>query len=52
MQPLRVTTLRVMRMIELQDTHHGVQYWVVQEFYFESLDDEKSLSETTTIAVP
>lgn len=51
-QPLRVTMLRVMPMIECEDTLHGVQYWVVYMTDSESSNDEECLPETTITAIP
>lgn len=52
MQPLRVTTLRAMRMIERWDTPHRVQFCVVHSCDFESSNDEGSLSEITATTEP
>lgn len=52
MQPLGVTTLRAIWMIERRDTPHWVNYWVVHRSDFESSDNEEPLSETIATKVP
>lgn len=52
MQPLEVTTLWAMRMIERRDTSHKMQFWVVHGSDSKSLYDEGFLPKSTVAVDP
>lgn len=52
MQPLRVTPIQVMPIIKRWDTPHAMLYQVGHGSDSETSDNEESLPETTTTAIP